>query len=518
MPSIPLCATVVFYALTSAAQETGSVEGVCRRHSGGALPGASVTLRANNALRDQALRAVTGEEGRFRFTGLAAGDYEFGCEMAGFVRFRQWVKVGSGTTKVDAAMLRGAVLAGRVIFGAGQTAAGIPVEACRRGGRPRYIAYTDPAGAFRFDTLPPARYLISAGGRGASFRKDRAYRMPAAPSADQTAAGWAPTFFPAVLTSAEAEPIPLRAGAAVESLQLRLLPGPVFSIRGRAVDDRGDPLAGVRIELYGPDAWFGPEDECRSGADGSFAFAGVRAGDWTVRGVVSQGGLTRKGLEPVTVSRSGADHVRLQLDPPFALSGFVERDEPRDAEGQRKTSAIILQQENGPGGIGPVFHRQDGSFVFPAVYPGRYRIYPLGFVPGWYLDSVRLGETPALKDFVDLRPGSPPIRIVYKPQAGRVRGTVERGEGAQVVLLPADETLWDGQFIRMAKAGAGGQFEVGSLRPGDYLAFAFEEPQDTDELSDPVLVRRLLSHGVRVTARHGELADVNLRVTPGGIW
>ena len=59
---------------------------------------------------------------------------------------------------------------------------------------------------------------------------------------------------------------------------------------------------------------------------------------------------------------------------------------------------------------------------------------------------------------------------------------------------------------------------MGSLRPGDYLAFAFEEPQDTDELSDPVLVRRLLSHGVRVTARHGESADVNLRVTPGGIW
>jgi hypothetical protein len=87
-----------------------------------------------------------------------------------------------------------------------------------------------------------------------------------------------------------------------------------------------------------------------------------------------------------------------------------------------------------------------------------------------------------------------------------------------VVLLPSEEALWDAQFIRSAKAGAGGQFEVGSLKPGEYLAFAFAEPQNLDELSDPALVRPLLAQGVRVVVRQGEVSETTLRITAGGIW
>lgn len=501
------------------AQDSGSVDGVCRADADGqALPGASVTLRRGNASRDQAVRAITGEDGRFHFEGLPRGSYEFACEKPGFIRFQQWVLVAAGAAEVDARLARGGVLSGRVILASGEAAAGIPVEVCKRGGRPRYTAYTGPAGEFRFDTLPPARYLLSAGGRGASIRKDKAFRMPAAPRVEDLEMGWAPTFHPGVLSSREAEPLIFRSGTVLEGLQLRLLSIPVYAIRGTVTGERGEPLPGARLELVGPDPWFGPEDEGISAQDGSFSFTSVRAGDWTVRGSATRNGIALKGLARVTVSKSAAEHVRLPLDAPFPLSGFVERDEPRDDIGERKVSAVALLEENGSGSIGPFFHRQDGSFAIPAVYPGRYRIFPLGFIPGWYLDSVWLGEVPALKEFVDLRPASPPIRVVYKPQAGRVRGVVERGEGSQVVLLPVDEAFWDGQFIRTAKAGAGGQFEVGSLRPGEYLAFSFEEPQDSDELSDPALVRRILPQGVRVVARPGEVAQIELRVTPGGIW
>jgi hypothetical protein len=56
-----------------------------------------------------------------------------------------------------------------------------------------------------------------------------------------------------------------------------------------------------------------------------------------------------------------------------------------------------------------------------------------------------------------------------------------------------------------------------TLRPGDYIAFAFEEAQSIDEFSDLALVRPLMIHGVKVTARQGEVSEVPLRITPGGI-
>jgi hypothetical protein len=102
--------------------------------------------------------------------------------------------------------------------------------------------------------------------------------------------------------------------------------------------------------------------------------------------------------------------------------------------------------------------------------------------------------------------------VTYKANAGRVHGSVEKcGEG-RVVLLPQDEALLDGQFIRTAKCDANGHFEVGSLRPGEYYAFAFDRA-DHDALSDVTFVRNLRPGAVLVHVEAGRAADADLRVT-----
>lgn len=500
------------------AQDIGILQGAARNPATGEpLAGVSVTLRAISAGRDQALRATSDENGRFEIANLKPGRYELSCEKPGFIRFNQRVAISSGTARVDATMPPAGRISGRVILGPGRVAAGIPVEIRHRGGRPRYTTFTDADGNYHFDVLPPGHYFLSAGARGAALRKDNAYRMPEAVAAEDVEMGWAPTFFPGVAAVTEAQPISLKAATELSGYDLRLLRVPVHAIRGFVADERGAPVAGAKLELTTTDTWFGAEAETVTGDGGAFVLNGVRAEDWTLRASAQRGETKLQGVADVSLSRSSLEKVRVDLSPPFAVGGFVDRDEPRDADGKRKVSGIHLASASDGSMVALVFHEQGGSFLFPNIYPGRYRILPLGFIPNWYLDSVRLGDRDALKAPVDLRPGGPPIRIVYRPRAGRVRGVLDRARGAHIVLLPAEETLWDSQFIRTATVDAAGQFEVGSLRPGEYVAFAFEEAQDMDAWSDPALVRPMLSRGVRVTVRAGEVGEVKLPVTPGGI-
>lgn len=511
---------VLFLAtLPLAAQKAASVVGVARNpQSGEAVAGARITLRPNSGGRDQALVAASSEEGRFEIPNLRPGDYELVCEKTGFVRHQQWVTVTAGTVKVDAKMVVGGRISGRVSFGEGKAAAGIPVEVRRRGGRPRYTAYTTADGSYQFDTLPPGSYLLCAGGRGGVMRRNEAYQMPSETETDAVRMGWAPTFFPGVGSATEAQSVSIGPGAELSGYDVRLLAVPVNAIRGTAVDERGDPVGSARVELYSADSWFGPEAEATTTPDGSFELNSVRAGEWSLRASAQREKLTLRGHAMVLVAKSDADRVRIDLSPPFEVEGFVERDEPRDASKMRKVSGIALEGLDGGARVGPIFHDQEGRFRLRGVYPGRYRVLPLGFVPGWYVDSVLAGEQEAMKSGVELRPNGPPLRITYKPNAGRVRGVLDRAVGTQVVLLPVEEEFWDAQFIRTARVGNGGQFDVGSLRPGEYYVFAFAQPVDSDVLSDPPSVRPILQSGVRVPVKAGEISEVKLRVTsPPGL-
>jgi hypothetical protein len=282
------------------------------------------------------------------------------------------------------------------------------------------------------------------------------------------------------------------------------------------VDETGAAAGGTALELASDDEWFGVDAETKSAEDGSFEFAAVPEGEWRVRALAHRAGITFRGHALVTLSRRDLDDLRLEITPPFPVEGFVDRDEPRDAKGLRKVTMVTLRPVDGGPSPGLKPHDQDGRVVIPQVYRGRYRIRPLGFAPGFYLESIRVGDQDALLEPVDFHPGMPPFRIAYSPNPGRVTGVVEGG--GYVSLLPVEEALWDGQFIRSARVHAGQRFEVANLRPGAYIALAFTEPVDSDELSDPVLAKRVASKGARITVQGGQTTEVKLRAIDGGIW
>src|SRR5687768_16000288 len=84
-----------FAAGASFAQSAdGTVSGVVRDSSGAAVPGATVTVTNDQTKASQT--GVSGADGSFSMTGLAAGDYTVEVQLRGFGTTSHKVQVAAG--------------------------------------------------------------------------------------------------------------------------------------------------------------------------------------------------------------------------------------------------------------------------------------------------------------------------------------------------------------------------------------------------------------------------------------
>ena len=122
------------------------------------------------------------------------------------------------------------------------------------------------------------------------------------------------------------------------------------------------------------------------------------------------------------------------------------------------------------------------------------------------------GGREVLGQEVDLEPDSPPLRIVFKAGVGSVRGTVEKGDGATVVLLPAESSPDAVSIIRTFHCGRDGAFEIADVAPGSYRVAAFDHI-GIEELTAPDFAASILSSGTQVGVEESSTSTVELRVT-----
>lgn len=447
--------------------------------------------------------AVSDAVGAFSVPSVQPGEYTPKIQTNSFFVPELQLKpfrVGDGPVKLSYEMAPLGRLEGRVFYPDGRPAARAPlwVLIYPRGGAITHTTGED--GRFRIEGLNAGSYLL---------RAEAPRSVPAAKGE-----AWAPTFFPNATERAAAEPIRVRPGADLGGFDIRLRSVPIFRIRGVVRDNHGKPAPRAAVRLATVERSIGPEQEVRSGDDGSFEFPGVRSGEWLLYADSRDNSEELKGVARATVDRADAEGIAIRLRSSFPVTGFVDRDEPRDAQGERKLTAVYLVPAGPQYELGAsTFHKQDGNFLIPRVYPGQYYIEPLGVVPGYYLESVKLGDRDVFGQPVEIQDGSERIRITYRANAPRVRGTVENGEGAIVALIPQDERMVSDQFIRTATAGRGGRFEIGSLRPGHYYAFAFDRV-NRESLRDPIFVRGVAARAERVHVEKGEVGNVDLKVMP----
>jgi hypothetical protein len=126
--------------------------------------------------------------------------------------------------------------------------------------------------------------------------------------------------------------------------------------------------------------------------------------------------------------------------------------------------------------------------------------------PGYYPGPVFLGDREVTGQEVMLSATSPPVRVVMKANPGTIRGTVENGAGATVLLAP--QTSPEPDALLSIQAGSDGAFQIPGLPPGDYSIVAFDRLGT--EQGSSVRVSTMLAAATRVRVDEGASASVQL--------
>lgn len=495
------------------AAQTGTMEGtVTDRVTGAGIGGVSITLFTRKAVRYQATSSPTG---RFQVTGMQPGTYEARYEKDGFTAFRgdpRQVTLGDGdAARISLEMTRLVALRGRVVDANGDPVAGIEVQV-----RPGTPVTTGGRGEFAYEKADPGSYAILA------VPPDP---PPAADGEERVVP--VPTYYDG------GRRVLVRGDADVTGLEIRLESAPVYRVSGTVVDQTGAPQPGADVQLFavdrsGPAEVFRQEARTQSGDDGSFEFAAVRPGDWRVA-ATGTGNIDspdfirtiRTGSEAVSVGRSDVDRVSVRLAGPFTLTGTSDWDGAapqqvrillRPADGRSAAFMPTLVQAlsvNRTAAPKPMPPPAAGSIRLDEISPGKYIVAP-DAPPGFYVSAVLLGGTDITDQAVDLLPGSPPLRVLFKRTQGAIRGQVANGAAASVLVVHKGARGLDrAVFVPCQPDGSFGPLNV---PPGNYFIAAFDR-MDQRLQSDPALLEYLSSRGTAVTVTPTGPVSVELRAT-----
>lgn len=481
------------------------VEGtVVNSVTGQPVAGASVNIAGKGA----AYQAVSDAQGSFRMEGVVDGTYTPKVEKPGFRAapdaqraFR--IAAGVSPDRLQLSLVPLGKLAGTVFDGQDHPVSGAEVT-LRNAGGAGPSTNTDVHGGFSFSDLAPGNYVLSA-------RPPRDLTPPATVGDERY--GWVPTWFPGADQRDASARIAVAPGADLMGQDIKLLARPVHNLRGKILDLNGDPAPKFPVRLTQLSGAVPVGRDTISSAAGTFEFADLYDGAWELSAEIAGSGVTLRALQSVVMSGRDTEGIQLQLSHPFSVPLEFVLETP-DATRQLPSS-VILRPLFWGGSVVPVSSTdRQGHSRIDGVYPGLYRVMPIPVAGPYYLASIMLGTREMLGQDVAFADGADALKIVYKSDGGTIRGTVEDCGGATVIVAPEDPTLQRGEysFTPSSHCTDDGHFELRSLRPGRYLAFAFAQLDGTvaDFLSS---LPMLMDKAVTVEVRAGETSSAELKVT-----
>ena len=478
-------------------QQACVLAGAVRDLRGALCPGVTVLCgtESNNFDESRASRQETGDDGRFRFAGLANGSFRLLCRSPQFAQQSRTLELLPEQRLLDVAFAldAGGAIAGIVVDDAGAPVAEAEVRATpAKGGGSAARGKSAADGSFVVGGLTGTSYTLLASAKG--YRRDKAN---------------------AVATSPGARDVSVRLSRAA-------------SIAGIVVDDAGAPVQGSRVRAV-PASQTVEQDRQQilfnpgmlTGADGRFAFNDLGGGDYRV---VASG----PHLETVTPVRAPAGQPVLDLRIPVQRGGVVRITVLSPDNAPVAGARVRIAEQSVPDHDRPMvligasdFDPEDlylGQRVARVTSDERGVALVAGLLPATY--GVRVAadagvqEQPMLFTLPVGEEGAVTVRLARAGFA-MVEVTDARGNRLPRKRVELEGPLGATKPIQSGgDTGSDGTVRLGPFAAGRYTA-AIGKAVDTDAFGGGVLVMSgggpsLLSTRVEFSVRKGETVDVRL--------
>ena len=480
------------------AKATGTISGKITLNEKAAAEILVAAQAADRPGQQPVARAKSDMSGRYRLTGLPAGQYQIVAIAPGLAAAPQAgfsssfygsgkaVVLASGeeTDDVDIKLVQGGVITGRVTDVDGQPVIEerINLHAVDQAGNPNtqanfgmwnyQMSLTDDRGVYRIFGLGAGRYRVSIGSAEGGFGMSGRRTFYAA------------TFYGNTNDAAKATIVELQEGSEANNIDIRVgRASSTFVVTGRVVDaENGQPIPGIRL-MYGPNRpnqpFYGGMPSLPTNARGEFRFENLEPGRYGV--TVGSFDSSSHYSDPLLFEIADTDVTNLELKATrgLTLSGVVILEGSRAKELHQQGSIRVgvsvaspanrQVQTSSSSAIAP-----DGSFQVSGVRPGKARLYISSMtssgVRGVTILRADRGGVDVTQN-LEIQDGESitDLRIVATIGAGTIRGTVRFvGEPTPNLRLFVS-TRRDGT----TPGGAGpvdarGRFIISNLMSGTY--------------------------------------------------
>jgi protocatechuate 3,4-dioxygenase beta subunit len=515
--------------------------------------------------------ALTDANGRYEFKDLPAGRFNVSVSKAGFVNMQYGqrrpfepgrpIELADAQVleKVDIAMPRGSVLAGRVVDEFGEPVADAMVSAMRMqfmNGRRRLVnagrtAQTNDLGQYRLYGLAPGEYYVSANLRSFESMMVDMLGSPGGPTGSNQNSGYAPTYYPGTPSPSEAQRVAVAVGQELSSVDIALQPVRLARITGTAMTSDGKPMGGAMILLMpaSRDAMmFMPGGTSRTNASGQFTLNGIAPGDYTLQ-LRSLGAIMSQVAGAATMTfavKTDEASSSPQQEPEFAsvplsvsgedISGLLvatthgahasgrltfEGGAKPEGMGTARVTAPPTDMDAASLGVMPSPIRDDGTFDITGLVGNRL-IRVANPPKGWYLKAVHLNGEDVTDGGIEMKPGEDVsgLDVQLTQHSTTVTGGVtdDKGEQAKeytVVVFPRNQQLWSfpvNRWISSARPDQSGQFRITNLPAGSYYAIAVEYVA-AGEWGDPDWLQRAQDKATEFSLNEGGTATLDLKLS-----
>lgn len=486
---------------------------------------------------------TTDGEGRYEFVELPAGRFTVNASKAGYVSLQYGqrrpfepgtqVVVAEGQTfaSIDFALPRGSVIAGRISDEFGEPIAQARLQAQRfqygpdgqRRLAPVQMATSDDRGEFRLYGLMPGEYVVNA-----SVRTTAAATVSANPN--DSSEGFAPTYYPGTINANEAQPVSLGIGEE-KAIQFSLTSARLARISGTVATSDGRPAVGAQLVLLPRTMMLTSIQTLGfAGPDGSFSAPAVPPGEYSleVRVMPRGGGQAEFASVPLDVGGPDVAGLRIITGTGTTVTGRVVFEGTSPRTGTIQPPRAFAQRATPAAGptlaIGDSINNgvldDEGNFTLGGVSGSNY--FTVGNLGGWTVKSVTLAGDDVTDQPVDFtgREAVSDLVITVTDKLTEITGVVTDARGQQaadyfVVILPADQKdpAQMARWVRGARPGNDGRYQIRGARPGRYLAAAVETLEQGRQFA-PEFQERLRQVAREFSVREGESVTVDLRLAP----